>query len=116
MYIYPIYTSPPFTLPLLPSSPVSILTLITEPPTEHLLVSELSSVVDWFQLGLQLKVPSAELETIRADHHKTTDCRSSMLIWWLKHTESPTWSELARALLMIDKNLAQKLSVKYGTL
>lgn len=104
-----------FTLPLTssPSSPLLFL-LLVDPLTEHLLISELITVTGWYQLGIQLKIPSYILDTCYLDHSMTDDRRSAMLIWWFKHAESRSWSEVVRALLRINNELAQKIAVKYG--
>ena len=108
------YMQPYFYLPLLPSLP-HLLSLHTVPPSVHLLVSELSSVVDWFHLGVSLKLPVAELQKIEADHRKTDRCKIEMLDWWLRNTDLPTWSAIVMALKGIKmKALAQNIVIKYG--
>ena len=80
-----------------------------------LLVSELSSVVDWFHLGVSLEVPEAELHKMEADHRKTDRCKIEMLDWWTRNGEQPKWSAIVTALVGIGmKVLAQKIAIKYG--
>ena len=81
-----------------------------------LLVSELSRVVDWFHLGLYLGLPPHELDAIRTDSlGQTKDCRSAVLIGWMRNAEQPKWSAIVAALVGIGmKVLAQKIAIKYG--
>ena len=63
----------------------------------------------WFSLGVQLKVPLADLRSIRADYRdKSSDCLLEMLSTWLsRNTPSPpTWQRVVDALCCasIDRN------------
>ena len=80
------------------------------------LVSELHDVISWFQLGIYLDISATELMKIRADHkEKTDDCKTEMLVTWLRQTMNATWSEVVRALVGIRMGaLAQRVAVKYG--
>ena len=53
---------------------------------------------------------------IRADHReKTDDCKTEMLVTWLRQTTNASWSTVVRALVGIRMGaLAQKVAVKYG--
>ena len=53
---------------------------------------------------------------IRADHkEKTDDCKTEMLMTWLRQTMSASWSAVVRALVGIGMGaLAQKIAMKYG--
>ena len=65
------------------------------------LVNELHEVRDvWFPLGVQLKVPLADLRSIRADYRdKSSDCLLEMLSTWLSSTAPPpTWQRVVDAL------------------
>lgn len=74
----------------------------------------LKPVIEWFSLGVELKIPVDALSTIRKDYRLTDDCRLEMLIQW-KQMESPTWSKLVTALVAINrKALANQLANKYG--
>ena len=80
------------------------------------LITELHDVISWFQLGIYLDISPSELMKIRADHReKTDDCKTEMLMTWLRQTMSASWSTVVRALVGIRMGaLAQKVAVKYG--
>ena len=86
------------------------------PVTIKDLVSELHDVIIWFQLGIYLDISPSELMKIRADHReKTDDCKTEMLVTWLRQTTDASWSTVVRALVGIRMGaLAQKVAVKYG--
>ena len=75
---------------------------------------ELQEVTQWFEVGLHLDIPEAELMHIDHSHRLSKECLKYMLIEWGKR-ENRTWSKVIRALNAIGMELiAQKLSVKYG--
>ena len=75
---------------------------------------ELQEVTQWFEVGLQLGIPEAELNHIDHSHRLTKKCLKYMLIEWGKR-ENRTWSKVVRALNAIGMELlAQTLSTKYG--
>ena len=80
------------------------------------LINELHDVISWFQLGIYLDISPSELMKIRADHReKTDDCKTEMLVTWLKQTTDASWSTVVKALVGIRMGaLAQKVAVKYG--
>ena len=80
------------------------------------LINELHDVISWFQLGIYLDISPSELMKIRADHReKTDDCKTEMLVTWLRQTTDASWSAVVRALVGIKMGaLAQKVAVKYG--
>ena len=82
------------------------------------LITELHDVICWFQLGIYLDISPSELMKIRADYReKTDDCKTEMLVTWLKQTTDASWSTVVRALVGIKMGaLAQKVAVKYGEL
>ena len=91
--------------------------LITSAPvTIKDLTNELHDVISWFQLGIYLNISPSELMKIRADHReKTDDCKTEMLVTWLRQTTDASWSAVVRALVGIRMGaLAQKVAVKYG--
>lgn len=76
------------------------------------LVNELQEVVDWFYLGLCLRVPMATLLNLRQDYRNVDTCRTEMLDAWMK-MEKPAWSKLVTALkemklMALAKRLASK--------
>ena len=93
-------------MPFISSAPVTIKDLITE----------LHDVISWFQLGIYLDISPSELMKIRADHReKTDDCKTEMLITWLRQTRDASWSTVVKALVGIRMGaLAEKIAVKYG--
>ena len=80
------------------------------------LINELHDVISWFQLGIYLDISPSELMKIRADHReKTDDCKTEMLVTWLRQTTDPSWSTVVKALVGIKMGaLARKVAVKYG--
>ena len=80
------------------------------------LVSELTTVVDWFHLGLYLGVPEHELFSIQCEQMKNVQqCRTDMLNWWLQRGAQRTWTSVVRALEGIKMELlARKIATKYG--
>ena len=46
---------------------------------------------------------------------KTEDCKTEMLVTWLRQTREASWSTVVRALVGIRKGaLAQKVALEYG--
>ena len=84
------------------------------------LITELHDVISWFQLGIYLDISPSQLMKIRADHReKTDDCKTEMLVTWLRQTTiaraDASWSKVVRALVGTRMGvLAQKVAVKYG--
>ena len=64
------------------------------------LTNAVIDVVDvWYQFGVQLEVPVAQLNTIRTTFPNPVDCLSNMLSVWLSiTTPSPTWQTVVDAL------------------
>ena len=74
---------------------------------QHVVVA-ISDVVEWFDLGLQLGLPSATLRLIAADPN-TKDIKSqrlAMLSEWLKYDTAASWDKLAAALVAIGERVA----------
>ena len=80
------------------------------------LVCELHDVIRWFQLGIYLDISPPELMKIRADHReKTEDCKTEMLVTWLRQTREASWSTVVRVLVGMRMGaLSQKVALKYG--
>lgn len=75
---------------------------------------ELKGVTAWFELGIQLKIPTSDLLVIRKDHSTVKSCRLEMLIRW-GQLQRPTWTQIATALAKIGRTaLAMELSDRYG--
>ena len=75
----------------------------------------------WYELGVELNVPVAELDVfhsnyIRSDRVKR--CLSVTLTWWYENTESPggaNWGDICAALHAInEKALAAKVAKEHG--
>ena len=78
------------------------------------LMNEMSTVSQWYLLGIYLGVDLTALETVEADHQKTEDRRTHTLIQWWKHV-TPTWSAVVKALVGIGRGrLASQLAEKRG--
>ena len=74
---------------------------------QHVVVA-VSDVVEWFDLGLQLGLPSATLRLIAADPN-TKDIKSqrlAMLSEWLKYDTAASWDKLSAALVAIGERVA----------
>ena len=86
------------------------------PVTIKDLINELHDVINWFQLGIYLDISLSDLVKIRADHReKMDDCKTEMLVTWVKQTTDPSWSTVVKALVGIKmRALARKVAVKYG--
>ena len=78
------------------------------------MLNELEDViVEWFKLGVYLKVPSATLKAIRSDSKRVEECKLFMLIEWSKY-DTPTWEKLVTALIHIDMpSVAVKIATKH---
>ena len=80
------------------------------------LVNELSTVSQWYLLGIYLGLRPSTLDAIKADNTTVSECRTQMLIKWQRHV-IPTWSAVVKALVGIGRErLASELATKYGML
>ena len=57
--------------------------------------------VQWYDLGLQLKLSPSVLDTIAADHQISDDRKRMMLRKWLQSDPEASWERLAAALALI---------------
>ena len=75
----------------------------------------LIKVTDWYELGLQLGVEDTKLEEIEMDNRGDLKaCRRNMFRAWLKVTPSPSYKQLAEALMAVGEvKEAQLLHKKY---
>ena len=71
-------------------------------------VLAVSNVAEWFDLGLQLGLPSATLRLITAEPNikDIKSQRLAMLSEWLKYDTAASWEKLAAALATIGENVA----------
>ena len=88
------------------------------PPSLRVLLYELHSVRDsWYNIGLQLCIPPAELDCIRHEHGNSLHLLLEMLRKWLHTTVNPpTWEAVVAALrspAVNKKHVAEQLESKY---
>ena len=64
------------------------------------LLNELNDITDvWFQFGVQLGVPVAQLRAIETQYRNPDTCLMNVLTLWLSNTTpSPTWETVVDAL------------------
>ena len=74
---------------------------------QHVVIA-VQDVVEWFDLGLQLGLPSATLRLIAADPNikDIKSQRLAMLSEWLKYDTAASWDKLAVALTTMGENVA----------
>ena len=62
-------------------------------------LAKLKEVTKPYQLGIQLKIDSSELDTIERNHPKDIDRQKTEVIkYWLRNSPDPSWTTLASAL------------------
>lgn len=90
--------------------------LLAGPSSVAELVHELREVVDWYHLGLHLKVPDHRLQIIEKDYpHDTEKCKTRMLSWWKENSAKQKWSTVVQALVNTgSRSLANKIALKFG--
>ena len=73
---------------------------------QHVVLA-VSDVAEWFDLGLQLGLPSATLRLIAADPNikDIKSQRLAMLSEWLEYDTAASWEKLAAALATIGENV-----------
>ena len=80
------------------------------------LVNELSTVSQWYLLGIYLGLCPSTLAAIKKDYTDTKECLTQTLVEWQKRL-IPTWSVVVKALVGIGRErLASHLATKYGML
>ena len=79
------------------------------------LIAELKDVVDWFGLGVHLRLDVAKLKRIEAKNGNNEECKREMLQVWIDTVGDSDWSSIVKALRKIGENdLAEKLYTKYS--
>ena len=70
------------------------------------LSSELTTITNWYQLGLYLNLQTHELSKIQQDHaHQGNDRQMvEMLSLWLRRTPNATWGDVVNALQQMREN------------
>lgn len=71
---------------------------------------------DWWNVGIQLGIPTSRLGIIKASHPgNPQNCLSDAFDWWLKNGEDVTYDKLETALKITEHGDAvKKLSELYG--
>lgn len=88
-------------------------------PNSNEMISKLHSVADkWFLIGLQLKLPTSVLNTIRRGNPTAEACLEKMCEKWLEACgeEEPSWLDVVRALesrVVCESRLASTIRVYY---
>lgn len=91
-------------------------TEITSLPSSRLLLKELSSVSDWFMLGVYLKLEVSELRKVQAQFNSVERCKLEMFDIWLRTCPNASWELVASALNCLrEDSLASTLRQKYST-
>ena len=78
-------------------------------------LSSITTVNKWEELGLALKIANHKLDEIRRDKRETAECRKAMLTLWFRDGKS-SWKSLCLALdhhLVGEHNLARQLAKKH---
>jgi len=82
----------------------------------RILSDELSTVSDWYQLGIKLGVPDYKLDEIQMSY-PTEGCsrwKVKALSLWLRCTPNSSWRNVVRALQQMGENaLAERMQQKY---
>ena len=75
----------------------------------------LEAVDNWKTLGLHLDISSDELIKFEGANQSNPDlCKATMLKYWLRKKENPSWMMLASALEDMDLPIpARKIQTKY---
>ena len=88
----------------------------TDVPDVSVLYSELSTVVNWHQLGLNLGLPKHELDKIERDYQENDRQRLEMSYKWLRRTPNATWEDVVSAVQQMGENrVAENICQKYIT-
>ena len=60
--------------------------------------NQLGDVTDWYQLGLQLGIKTANLDEIQMNNpHNAQQCKTKVLDFWLRNAPECSWVKLAEA-------------------
>ena len=85
------------------------------------LFSELTTITNWYQLGVYLNLQTHELDKIQQDHayHGNDRQRLEMLRLWLRRTPNATWDDVVSALQQmgedrVAENIRQKRNRRAG--
>ncbi len=70
----------------------------------------------WRQIGIQLGLTTGDLEAFSKKYHDPDNLIESVLDWWFRNNENPTWAVLIEALRSQSvghTKLAQTIWTKY---
>jgi len=76
----------------------------TGKPDIRNLSNALKEVCNWYQLGIQLGVPTSELRKIEDEYQRSDRRKSETLDTWLQQTPSASWSGVVSALQQMGEN------------
>ena len=70
------------------------------------LSSELTTITNWYQLGLYLNLQTHELDKIQQDHaHQGNDRQMLVMLGlWLRRTPNATWKDVVSVLQQMEEN------------
>ena len=78
------------------------------------LFSELKTVSEWHELGINLDIPTCELDRIEQDYPGNKRRMTQMLALWLRRTSQPSWVDVVSALQLMEENsVAENIRQKY---
>ena len=88
---------------------------IDETFTYNNLHNELKDIVDWFELGIQLRFKISTLEEIKQSHNgNVARCKHDMLIRYSKYKKA-SWGMIVQALIEMKENvIAQRIVSQYS--
>ena len=81
------------------------------------LSSELTTITNWYQLGLNLNLQMHELDKIQQDHaHQGNDRQMLVMLGlWLRRTPNATWEDVVSALQKMGENrVAENVRQKHN--
>ena len=84
--------------------------------TVEILSSELQSVSNWYQLGINLDLETHNLDNIQQNyaHQEVDQQRLEMLDLWLRRKLNDTWEDVVSALQQMGENrVAESIRQKY---
>ena len=94
---------------------MSSLDILFPPPNIRLLTGRLSHLVNWYNFGVLLGVPTHILQKIEKEHpFSSTRCKAELFDYWLKNCEDPTWFRVAESLYEAgEQELYQEINKEF---
>ena len=90
----------------------------TATPSIKDLLKESAQVDNWYKLGVELGIPSINLDHIESIYDKKdfVNLKKSVFIKWLLLDPNPSWKKLSSALKRMGlRDLSTRLRIKYRT-